>query len=373
MKTFFCLWALFISAGIALSSCQKEAVNPGISGMSMAAEAGGSKEKPANSWKEIEGLSEGPVFNLGYENGEILALGNSMLFKIDPTSMFAKAEHFGTFSEDYSTTLNQHFFTKFSRSSIFVFSTPNPGVFSTLEMERIDPRFGRFIAMTGCNGKALGISGASTCLTAYSRKGSGEMQGASAVFLLLFRTSLSKSGEVVISDVMTIPVEGLTENDRLLTVFAREDRFIVSFDSKTLVVDANGVYDEVSDDSIFEIIPFIDLLLGFGTDQLLLSRDNGITWNPFSRKAPAHFQYWMQKGFQYQNGLITSSPTAIFRMEIKPDDAMFFIREIPTDELLLDKEHVIYDMIRTEGSLVVATSKGIFFRPLDTQDNKKPH
>lgn len=372
MKTFYCLAALGISALMAFSSCQKETMNPEMAVATAAAVQEDEKGKPAGSWKKVEGLPEGPVFNLSYENGELLALGNSARFQINPSSMYARGESFGAFSGDYSTTLNQDFFTKVSRSSIFVFSTSNPGVFSSLDMERVDPQFGQFMAMEGCYGKALANNENHTYLTAYSRKGSGALTSASRVFLLLFRTSLSKSGEVVISDVLTIPVDGLSEADRLLTVFAMDERFIVSFDSKTLVVCQNGMSHEVSDESIFEIIPFNDLLLGFGTDQMLFSRDLGLTWNTYSRKAPAHFQYWMQKGFQYQNSLITSSPTAIFRVELKLEDFMFLVQKIPTNELQLDKEHVIYDMIRTERNLVVATSKGIFFRPLEVQDGKKP-
>lgn len=372
MKTLNCLVALSIGAMITFSSCQQESVNPEIANMATTTALQVEIEKATDRWVRIEGLPESPIFNLSYENGEILALGNSNRFLINPSSLFVKGESFGSFSEDYSTTLNQNFFTKISKSSIFVFSTPDPSIFSTLEMERIDPQFGQFMALPGCYSRAIANSENNTYLTAYSRKNSSEITGANTVFLLIFKTSFSKSGQVVISDVMTIPVKGLTEKDRLLTVFAREGRFVVSFDSKTLVVCHNGVYYEVSDDSIFEIIPYNDLLLGFATDRLLYSRDNGVTWNTFTRKGPANFQYWMQKGFQFQNSLITSSPTGIFRLEIKLDDSMFFVQEIQTNELQLDKEHIIYDMIKTEKYLVVATSKGVFFKTLEIQDNQKP-
>lgn len=372
MKTSNCLAALAISAMITFGSCQKDPEIYEIASMTTASAPEVEKDKLTAGWKRIEGLPERPVFNLSYENGEILALGNSDRFQINPSSLFVKSERFGSFSEDYSTTLDQKFFTKISKSTIFVYSTPEPGIFSTLEMESIDPLFGQFIALPGCYSQAIASTGSSTYLTAYSRKSSTEINGANKVFLLLFKATIGKSGQVVISDVMTIPVKGLTEKDRLLTVFPSGERFFVSFDSKTLVVSTQGRVFEVNDYSIFEIISYDDLLLGFGTDRLFCSRDNGVTWNTFTRKGPAHFQYWMQKGFQYQNSLITSSPTGIFRLDIKLEDSAFFVREIPADELQLDKEHIIYDMIKTEKYLLVATSKGVFFRNLEEEDKNKP-
>lgn len=370
MKTITYLKTLAISAIVVLSACQKDPVEPGFEATDKSApslESG----RTASGWKKMEGLPEAPIFNLSYENGEILALGSDHRLKINPSTLKATAENFGSFSENFSTTLNQRFFTKISKASVFVFNTQSPQNLTSLDLLKVDPEFERFISLPGFYSNAIGSTKDNVFLTAYARKGTSERSSRGPVSLVLFRASISKSGNVFISDVKTIPLPELPASARLLTVFAWEEKFIVSFDSKTIVVGQDGFYNEVSDQSIFEIIPFQGLLLGFGQDQILLSRDAGITWAPHIRNKPGQFKYWEQKGFQFGNGLITSSPTEIYQIDLQADSPVFYIKQIPCSELGLDKEHIIYDMINVNQMLFVATSRGIFMKPMKEQEMRK--
>lgn len=367
MKTITYLKALAISAIVVLSACQKDPVEPGFEVTDKSApsiEAG----RTASGWKKMEGLPEAPIFNLSYQNGEILALGSDYRLKINPSTLKSTAESFGSFSENYSTTLNQMFFTKISKASIFVFNTQKPQNLASLDLLKLDPEFDRFISLPGFYSNAIASTKDNVLLTAYARKSTNERSSKGPVSLVLFRASISKSGNVFISEVKTIPLPELPASARLLTVFAWEEKFIVSFDSKTIVVGQDGFYNEVSDQSIFEIIPFQGLLLGFGQDQILLSRDGGITWAPHIRNKPAQFNYWEQKGFQFGKGLITSSPTEIFQIDLMPDNPVFYIKQIPCSELGLDKEHIIYDMISVKQMLFIATSKGVFMKQMTDQE-----
>jgi len=370
MKTITKLKILTISAMVVFSACQKEPVYPEIATLESTATLGSEIGKTADRWEKIEGLPEGPVFNLSYENGEILALGNSSRFQINPSSLKVRGDNFGSFTEDYSTTLNKVLFTKISSSSIFVFNTENPKVFSTLDMQKLDEQFDRFISLPGCYSNALAASKNNIFLTAYARQKSPDRSAGALINLVVFQGSLSKSGNVVISEAKTIPVKGLYSDARLLTVFSWEEKFIVSFDSMTIIVCQDGFYHQVSDQSIFEIIPFKGVLVGFGVDQMLLSRDGGVTWNTLTRNKPGNFQYWMQKGFQFGNELITSSPTAIYQIDLKIDDSGFYVKQIPAEEIGLYKEHVIYDMAIVNNKLYLATSKGIFFRPMENRNSR---
>jgi|GEM_PF-6578521 len=371
MKTISYLKTMALSAIVVLGACQKDPVEPGIETKDLNAAFNLESGRTASGWKKMEGLPEAPVLNLSYENGEILALGNNYRFKINPSTLKTNAESFGSFSEDYSTTLNQRFFTKISKTSIFVFSTQNPTNSAILDLQKFDPEFDRFISLPGCYSKAIASTEANVFLTAYTRKSTNDRSANGPVSLVVFSTSVSKSGNVVISKVETISVPDLPAGTRLLTVFAWEEKFIVSFDSKTMVVGQDGIYYEVSDQSIFEVIPFQGLLLGFGENQILLSKDAGITWAPYIRNKPGQFNYWEQKGFQFGNGLITSSPTEIFQIDLRVDNPVFYIKQIPSSELGLDKEHIIYDMINVNQTLFVATSRGIFMKPHKEQEPRR--
>ncbi len=371
MKTINYLKAFVISTIVVFSACQKDAVEPGAEAKESKAALSSEIERTASGWKKMEGLPEAPVFNLSFENGEILGLGNNYRFKINPSTLKANAESFGSFSEDYSTTLTQRFFTKISKTSIFVFNTQNPQNFVTLDLLRLDPGFDRFISLPGCYSKAIASTKENVFVTAYARKNTINRFANDAVSLVVFSTSVSKSGNVVINQAKTISIPDLPAGARLLTVFAWEEKFIVSFDSKTIVVGQDGIYYEVSDQSLFEIIPFQGLLLGFGEDQILLSKDGGITWTPHIRNKPSEFRYWEQKGFEFGNGLITSSPTGIYQIELKADSPVFYIKQIPCSELGLDKEHIIYDMVNVDQVLFIATTKGIFYKPIKDQELRR--
>jgi hypothetical protein len=368
MKTITKLKILAISTMVVFSACQKEQVSPEISTFESLSTINSEKGRIANGWKKIEGLPQGTIFNLSYENGELLALGNSERFQINPSTLKVKAENFGSFSEDYSTTINQGFFTKMRKSSIFVFNTENPQNFATLDLNKLDPQFNKFISLPGYYSKAIASSKNNVFLTAYVRNSSIERANETSVLLVVFSTSISKSGNVVISDVKTIPVKGISTGARLLTVFAWEEKFIVSFDSLSMVVCHDGFYNVVSDQSIFEVVPFNGVLVGFGNDQMLVSRDGGITWNTLLRNKPGNFNYWMQKGIQFGNEIITSSPTAIYQIDLKIENSEFYVSQIATDELGLNKEHLIYDLARVNNMLYVATSRGIYYRPIESKN-----
>lgn len=367
MKTITKLKMLAISAMVVFSACQKETVFPEVETKESISLMSLEKGRNSDGWKKIEGLPQGTVFNLTYENGEILALGNNSRFQINPTTQKVQAEKFGSFSEDYSTTINRSFFTKMSKSSIFVFNTENPRQFAKLDLNKLDPEFNTFISLPGSISNAIACSKNNVFVTAYSRNSHIGRAGEAPVMLVVFSTSVSKSGNVVISEVKTIPVKGISSGARLLTVFAWEEKFIVSFDSLTLVVCQDGFFNVVSDQSIFEVVPFNGVLVGFGLDQMLVSRDEGASWNTLIRNKPANFNYWMQKGIPFGNQIISSSPNAIYQIDLKVESSELYISSIATEELGLDKEHLIYDMTRVNNMLYVATSRGIYFKSIESK------
>lgn len=366
MKTRNLLTVLVISAISLMSACQKEYVSPELAETKSGFLPDMEKGRRTPTWKRIEGIPEGPIYNLAYENGEILAVGNSFHYRINPSNSRVKSEYFGAFSKDFTTSLNPEFFTKISGSIIYVFSTQNPQSFAKVDMKMIDPLFEGFSFMESCFSKSIAMNQNNVFLTVYNRINETGTAVQQDPLIILFRAIVNKSGQVEISNVKTVPIKDEKINAKLLTVFPMGEKFLLSVDSKTYVVCQQGQYSEVLNDGIYEIIPFNDMLVAFGDDQLIYSKDQGLSWHTLTRKGPASFTYWMQKGFQLDRYLITSSPTEIYRIELKVEDSMLNIQVVSTEELKLDKEHFIYDKIKTDKYVVIATSRGLFYRTIES-------
>jgi hypothetical protein len=366
MKTRNLFTVLAISAITIMSACQKEYVLPELAEPKSGIQPDMEKGRNITTWRRIESLPEGPIYNLAYENGEILAIGNSFRYRINPSNSRIKSEYFGAFSEDFSTSLNQEFFTKVSGSTIYVFSTQNPQSSAKVDIKMIDPFFEGFSFMEGCFSKSIAVNQNNVFLTVYNRFNETGTAVQKDPYIILFRAVINKSGQVVISNIITVPIKDSKTSAKLLTVFPMGEKFLLSVDSKTYVVCQQGQYSEVLNDGIYEVIPFNDMLVAFGNDQLIYSKDQGLSWHTLTRKGPASFTYWMQKGFQLDRYLITSSPDEIYRIELKVADSMLNIQTVSTEGLNLDKEHVIYDKIKADKYVVIATSRGLFYRTIES-------
>jgi hypothetical protein len=246
------------------------------------------------------------------------------------------------------------------------FSTKTRNRSAKVDMKMIDPLFEGFSFMENCFSKSIAMNQNNVFLTVYNRINETGTVVQQDPLIILFRAVVNKSGQVVISNVKTVPIKDGKISAKLLTVFPMGEKFLLSVDSKTFVVCQQGQYSEVLNDGIYEIIPFNDMLVAFGDDQLIYSKDQGLSWHTLTRKGPASFTYWMQKGFQLDRYLITSSPTEIYRMELKVEDSMLNIQPVSTKELKLDKEHFIYDKIKTDKYVVIATSRGLFYRTIES-------
>lgn len=364
MKTKFQLVAIALCSIAFFTACQKEMTGPDAAIMEAEINAVSDQGKTASLWTRIESVPSEPILNLAFENGQILATGKNHRYYISPGSFSAKSDFFGVFNEDYSTCLNQEFFTKISGSRIFVYNTRNPLSFAMLDLAKLDPGFGGFSFLPGYLSKSIAMNQNNYFLTVYNSDNSGLKTSNQGPQMVIFRAVTTKSGEVELSDVRLVPVKPGESRPDLLNVFATGERFLVSMGSKTYVVCQQGQYEEVFAEEIYEVIPYNDVLLGFGQDQLLYSKDQGLSWLCIMRKGPAAFSFWMQKGFQVGDCLITSSPTELFKIELDLQNSMVNIQPLPASELELDKENLIYQKIRAGNYMVVATSTGLYYRSI---------
>jgi len=55
-------------------------------------------------------------------------------------------------------------------------------------------------------------------------------------------------------------------------------------------------------------------------------------------------------------------------IDLKIDNSELYVTQVATDELGLNKEHLIYDMTRVNNMLYVATSRGIYYRPIESKN-----
>ncbi len=114
---------------------------------------------------------------------------------------------------------------------------------------------------------------------------------------------------------------------------------------------------------IFDFIRHEDILLGFGDDELIVSYDEGSSWEILTSGFPLELRPWQQKGFSLNDRLLIWDTYDI--TQIKFTDVGLDVISFCTEGLDPGPGRYIHRLIMTAEYMFVGTQNGLYYKPLD--------
>ncbi len=319
------------------------------------------EQEEAVLWEPVNGMHSIGVHNLYVTENVLSALAQNFLFKVELEDMSSDSYYLGNFSESWATEINADFFVKIESSWIFVFNSENPDQYAGFDIKQYFPDFGRFYFPPAWLGDVIVSNDQNVFMTVYRPKIDGVY--AAEPRLLLFRVEKDSSGEVSVHDVLESSIEeGYVFGD-LTGVYSCGESFLISLNPYTYKVAPDGSWKLVFEGRIFDFIRHGDMLLGFGDDDLLVSYDDGSSWEVMTSNFPAGFKPWHQKGFSLDDRLLVWDTYNITQIKLTESGLDF----VPfcTEGLDPGPGKAIHRLVFSEKHVFAGTQQGLYYKPLD--------
>ncbi len=102
-----------------------------------------------------------------------------------------------------------------------------------------------------------------------------------------------------------------------------------------------------------------------GQQYVFSSVHKGENWSNIQCNAPEVHFYWSHKGFQLGDYLLITDETKAYKVKPNFSGGLIRYQEISIENTGLSKDGFIYDQVKTKSHVLIATSKGIFYRPIE--------
>jgi len=312
-------------------------------------------------WEAVADMHTIGVQNLYVKENELLALTQNFLFQVDLEDMTSENYFLGNYSESWATEIDADFFVKIESSWIYVFNSENPDQFAGFDIQQYLPDFGKFYFPPAWLGDVIVSNDQHVFLTVYRPQIDGVY--AAEPRLLFFRVEKDSAGEVSVHDVFESSIdEGYVFGD-LTGIYACGDDFLISLNPYTYKVTSDGSWELVFEGRIFDFISHGDMLLGFGDDDLLVSYDDGSSWEVMMSSFPAGFSPWHQKGYSLDDRLLVWDTNNITQIQIT-ESGLDFV-SFCIEDLDPGPGKAIHRLALSEKHVFVATQQGLYYKPLD--------
>ncbi len=312
-------------------------------------------------WEPVAGMHSVGVLNLHVAEDALLALTQNHLFTVDVEEMTSDEYFLGVFSEARGTEINDQFFVKIESPRIFVYNTDNPDQYASFDIKDHFPEFGKFLFPPAWLGDVIVSNNQNVFLTAYRPIVDGIPIAEPR--LLLFRAEKDASGEVSVHDFIESAIDADYAYSDLTGIYSCGENFLISLHPYTYKVVPDGSWDLVYEGRIFDFIRHGDKLLGFGDDDLLVSYDDGSSWEVLTSGFPLGLRPWQQKGFCLNDRLLVWD--AYYITQIKLTDEGLDLVSFCTEGLDPGPGKNIHRLVMSEEYVFVGTQQGLYYKPLD--------
>ena len=312
-------------------------------------------------WEPVAGMHSVGVLNLHAAEDALMALTQNHLFTVDMEEMTSEEYFLGIFSEARGTEINDQFFVKIESPRIFVYNMENPDQYASFDIKDHFPDFGKFFFPPAWLGDVIVSNHQNVFLTVYRP----EVDGITIAEprLLLFRAEKDASGDISIHDILESAIDTDYVFGDLTGIYSCGENFLISLHPFTYKVKPDGSWELVYEGRIFDFISHDDKLLGFGDEDLLVSYDDGTTWEILTSGFPSGLRPWQQKGFSLNDRLLIWDAYDIRQIKFT-DEGLDFV-SFCTEGLDPGPGKYIHRLIMSEKFMFVGTQNGLYYKPLD--------
>lgn len=343
---------LFAFTFLLLSACEKDSdYNPEPP----------HEEEEVVLWEPVKDMNSISVLNLYKTEDELFALSRGFFHRLELQEMSSDSNYLGNFSESWATEINDLFFVKIESSMIFIYNTDNPDQYTSFDIKEYHPDFGKFYFPPAWLGDAIVSNSQNVFMTVYRPRIDGVF--AAEPRLLLFRAEKDASGEVSVHDVIESAIDTDYVFGELTGIYSCGENFLVSLNPFTYKVTPDGSWELVFEGRIFDFIRHGDMLIGFGDDDLLVSYDDGSSWDILTSNLPLGLRPWQQKGFSLNESLLVWDAYHI--TQIKISDTGLDCVSFCTEGLDPAPGKYIHRMVIGEEYVFAGTQQGLFYKPLN--------
>ncbi len=346
------IYLLLVMSFLLFSACEKDADYDPVAPEEV---------EEAVLWEPVAGMHSVGVLNLHVAEDALMALTRNHLFAVDVEGMTSEEYFLGIFSEARGTEINDQFFIKIESPGIFVYNTENPDQYASFDINDHFPDFGKFYFPPAWLGDVIVSNHQNVFLTVYRPEIDGIPLAEPR--LLLFRAEKDASGEISIHDVLESAIDTDYVFGDLTGIYSCGENFLISLNPFTYKVTPDGGWELVYEDRIFEFIAHGDKLIGFCDDDLIVSYDEGSSWEILTSGFPPGLRPWQQKGFSLNDRLLIWDAYDI--TQIKFTDEGLDVISFCTEGLDPGPGRNIHRIIMSEKNIFVGTQQGLYYKALD--------
>jgi hypothetical protein len=317
-------------------------------------------------WEKIDGIPEGNFVSLAVINGQVLALDNQNLYRINPEnwSFTKKSFENPNFPNVTKTPISQEFFAAIKGSEIVVFSSLFPQAKGKIDVNEFLEGDYSIIAAYSHAPKDLAISQENRFLFVFVGNDPGNIN---ILYLVSFKAQMAPVNRVEFRDVQINKLDDMISLGNYNLIYPAGDNFIFSQGARTFLVAANGNWKEIVMAPILSIIPFNDQLIGFGqpSGNVWLSDIDGEDWTRFNWGLTSTPYLINPKGIQIEDQLIQEVFGGLALVKPGLSGKPFNFRVFRKEQMELPGVIQINDFVLTENHVVMATNKGIYISPVE--------